>query len=260
MEAQYVLIFIGVISITTIILITQDAKRKKIIKNENKNLDSSNLQIPPIASQTSENILNKSETNINVKKDLSVKRRNLEYTSLEQYLKGHGIAYIDNRPKGGALWVLDIYDNFKNIKLELLKKGIDFRIAEHGGRASNYKKAWYTKNVDDQKYQNVQIKWLIPDEDYSTSKINLSIPIKKTENFNYEHTNKERQEEIKSGKEAISEKGWEEFKEFAKSREEKMDDFHTAHTCRNCMLQRAEDCVGAKQICEFFKYAPRLDR
>lgn len=31
-------------------------------------------------------------------------------------------------------------------------------------------------------------------------------------------------------------------------------------TCNDCMLMRSEECVGAKEICEFFKYAPTIPK
>lgn len=33
-----------------------------------------------------------------------------------------------------------------------------------------------------------------------------------------------------------------------------------SNTCNDCMLMRSEECVGAKEICEFFKYAPTIPK
>lgn len=62
------------------------------------------------------------------------------------YLGSRGIEYVDNRAKGGPLWVVGDYSIAVEIGY-LRSCGMVFHFKEEGGSASNHKPAWWTKSA-----------------------------------------------------------------------------------------------------------------
>lgn len=60
------------------------------------------------------------------------------------YLDNHDLKYIDNRGKGGTLWVIGDR-RIEYILKPLRDQGINFVYLEKGGRASKYKPSWYLR-------------------------------------------------------------------------------------------------------------------
>lgn len=116
------------------------------------NLNNLNLQIALedllVERNQQINLLNKEEIWLN--KEFSSKG---EFNTLQKeqrddeiiiYLKEKGYRFIDNRLKGGALWIIGNMDIEKEIK-ELSSLGYHFQYAPNGGKATGHKPAWFIK-------------------------------------------------------------------------------------------------------------------
>ncbi|QNU68668.1 AAA family ATPase [Ruminiclostridium herbifermentans] len=85
------------------------------------------------------------------KKEIISKDNLLEFESssnnrdIYKILKDKGFEVIDNRAKGGALWVVGGKQLEKELK-NYSKLGFFFTYSEKGGRATGHKSAWYCKN------------------------------------------------------------------------------------------------------------------
>jgi curved DNA-binding protein CbpA len=64
--------------------------------------------------------------------------------SLVEYFGSRGLKLIDNRSKGGALWVLG-GRGLEPIVGRLRENGFRFEFAAKGGRATRHTPAWWTK-------------------------------------------------------------------------------------------------------------------
>lgn len=60
---------------------------------------------------------------------------------LADFFEGTGLEVIDNRPLGGALWVVGGID-LSDLMAELQVKGIKFDFKQNGGRATHRRQAW----------------------------------------------------------------------------------------------------------------------
>jgi adenine-specific DNA-methyltransferase len=63
-----------------------------------------------------------------------------------EYLEQQQIRYVDNRSKGGSLWIIGGLELQPQVN-ELKEKGFRFSFAPKGGRATNGKPAWYCKQA-----------------------------------------------------------------------------------------------------------------
>lgn len=136
------------------------------------------------------------------------------------YLRSKGAEIIDKRTSGGCLWV--VYESRIESHInESRKWGVYFNLSAQGGRASGYRKAWYTK----QYAKEAQIK--------KTSEI---IGEKKAESYS------EEPQETKTLPTVV-----EPYKD------------NVERICRNCMLYRRYDCAGGKEICEDYRGVPAVD-
>jgi hypothetical protein len=59
------------------------------------------------------------------------------------YLTDKGLNFVDNRPQGGALWLIG-GEELNPVIEELKAKGFHFSYTHKGGHASNYEPAWYS--------------------------------------------------------------------------------------------------------------------
>ncbi len=64
---------------------------------------------------------------------------------LLKYLQDNGLEYVDNRNKKGLLWILGDWSINEKL-LPLKKEKIYFRFSKKGGKASDYKPAWFLLN------------------------------------------------------------------------------------------------------------------
>ena len=60
-------------------------------------------------------------------------------------LLAKGLRYEDNRSKGGKVWIYDSPDAEMVIRQVETRFGVKFIYAEHGGKVTNGKTAWYMK-------------------------------------------------------------------------------------------------------------------
>lgn len=67
-----------------------------------------------------------------------------ELFDLVTFLHQQGFTVVDKRPSGGALWVVG-GEELKPVMSVLRSKGIDFSFAPKGGRATQHRPGWYTK-------------------------------------------------------------------------------------------------------------------
>ncbi|WP_433747838.1 hypothetical protein [Falsibacillus pallidus] len=65
--------------------------------------------------------------------------------NLINYLKSHKLEYVDNRSKGGSIWVIGD-KRIKAILKPLEEEGVCFRFKPVGGKASKNKPAWFWYN------------------------------------------------------------------------------------------------------------------
>ncbi|WHY84026.1 AAA domain-containing protein [Neobacillus novalis] len=65
--------------------------------------------------------------------------------SLYSYLTSNNYEVIDNRPKGGSLWLVGGAE-LRPLINELRQKGITFQFTAKGSRATKYKTGWFTNN------------------------------------------------------------------------------------------------------------------
>lgn len=70
---------------------------------------------------------------------------NGESKDICRLLKEQGYEAIDNRSKGGSLWVVGGEQLAKELR-SFASLGYYFRYASKGGRATGHKPAWYSKN------------------------------------------------------------------------------------------------------------------
>jgi len=63
---------------------------------------------------------------------------------IQAVLKEKGIAYIDKREHGGALWVIGGHE-LDELMVELKGLGFNFYFSEKGGRVSKGEAAWFLK-------------------------------------------------------------------------------------------------------------------
>jgi curved DNA-binding protein CbpA len=71
-------------------------------------------------------------------------RQRARVASLVSYCRNRGLEVIDNRSKGGALWILAGKELEPTID-RLRQNGFRFTFAPKGGRATSRKSAWWTK-------------------------------------------------------------------------------------------------------------------
>lgn len=62
-----------------------------------------------------------------------------------KYLLSRGFEVVDNRSKGGALWVVSSYWDFFPVAKDLKKFGLFFIYVRKGGRATKHSPGWYIK-------------------------------------------------------------------------------------------------------------------
>lgn len=81
---------------------------------------------------------------LSARKQQSASVANEKPANLISYFKSKGLTVIDKRPSGGCLWVIGSEDKIKNYTDEACKI---FKITGSfcgGGKATNYKRSWYT--------------------------------------------------------------------------------------------------------------------
>jgi hypothetical protein len=59
-------------------------------------------------------------------------------------LRAQGFSVVDNRTRGGVLWVVD-RPELEVVLDDLCDQGIEFEYASNGGMATQYKPAWWTR-------------------------------------------------------------------------------------------------------------------
>ncbi|HVC38471.1 MAG TPA: DnaJ domain-containing protein [Candidatus Dormibacteraeota bacterium] len=64
--------------------------------------------------------------------------------TLTSYLQVRGFGVVDNRLRGGVLWVVD-RPALEPVMAELRHQGIDFEYAATGGMATDHRPAWWTR-------------------------------------------------------------------------------------------------------------------
>jgi len=85
----------------------------------------------------------KKNKKIHNQKSGASKRKEEPVFDLITYLNDNDLKFIDNRTQGGALWLIG-GGELSNYIGELKIKGYPFTYTHKGGRASDYKPAWYT--------------------------------------------------------------------------------------------------------------------
>lgn len=95
--------------------------------------------------------VNKELENIKREKKLIEKRDTEESKNIKkpypilEYLEKENLTYIDQRDKGGVLWIIGDWSINEKIN-ELIKYEIFFRFIKKGGKSTNYEPAWYMLN------------------------------------------------------------------------------------------------------------------
>ena len=68
------------------------------------------------------------------------------YETVEAFLAGNHIDFIDNRNKGGALWLIDLPRTRIAVSKANKLYNVKFEYSKEGGRSTNHQAAWYLAN------------------------------------------------------------------------------------------------------------------
>lgn len=66
--------------------------------------------------------------------------------SLRDYFERIGCEIAADKRPHGCLWILGDYELLNSVREHLMEHGIQFSFAQHGGKASRHRPAWYTKS------------------------------------------------------------------------------------------------------------------
>ncbi|NLC26583.1 MAG: hypothetical protein GX777_08195 [Fastidiosipila sp.] len=77
----------------------------------------------------------------------AVENEGINKSDLVQLIENYGLEYKDKRDSGGAIWVIGGRE-LNNIMINLSNLGFHFKYKRGGGRSSNYRDAWWSKEAD----------------------------------------------------------------------------------------------------------------